>query len=65
MTIDEARDHVGDGVIYYPCGGPAEDGVITSVNDHYVFVRYTGDRHSKATRPADLLLLAVSLRGES
>jgi hypothetical protein len=33
-----------------------EDGVIISVNDTYVFVRYTGDQHSKATRPGDLEL---------
>lgn len=31
-----------------------EDGVITSANDAYVFVRYAGDRGSKATRPEDL-----------
>lgn len=36
-----------------------EDGVITSVNDAYVFVRYTGDAGSKATRPGDLDWLAA------
>lgn len=35
----------------------SEDGVITSVNDTYVFVQYVGDRHSKATRPEDLEFL--------
>lgn len=48
---------VGAGVVYTsPAGG--EDGVITSVNDTYVFVRYRGDFGSKATRPEDLRPLA-------
>jgi hypothetical protein len=53
MTLDEARDHIGKGVVYeaYP-GGPQEDGVVTSVGDQYVFVRFTGDHHSKATHPS-------------
>ena len=31
-----------------------EEGVITSWNDTYIFVRYGGDNHSKATSPRDL-----------
>jgi hypothetical protein len=58
MTLEEAREHIGDGVVYLPCGGPAEDGVITSVNEHYVFARFGTDKASKATRPADLILLS-------
>lgn len=58
MTLDEAREHVGAGVVYLPPGRPREDGVITSVNDRYVFVRYDGDKGSKATTPTDLILLA-------
>lgn len=58
MTLHEAREHVGHKVIY---SGPylAEEGVITSVNDHYVFVRYGSDVHSKATSAAELTLLAA------
>ena len=33
-----------------------ELGVITSVNETYVFVRYGNDINSKATRPEDLKL---------
>lgn len=57
MTLDEARQSIGSGVVFR--GGASsedEDGVITSVNDTYVFVRYGGDQHGKATRPEDLTL---------
>lgn len=59
MTLGEAREHIGDAVVYLPCGGPVEEGVITSVNEHYVFVRYGADKTSKATRQADLILMAT------
>ena len=58
MTIDEARGHIGEGVVYVPGHGEREDGQITSVSDRFVFVRYTGSMHSKATDPADLEPLA-------
>jgi len=61
MTLDEARERIGSGVVYQSRpGAPLEDGEITSVNDTYVFVRYTGDRTSKATSPGALEFLAVS-----
>jgi len=60
MTLDEARRHIGAGVTYRPNRYfRAEDGEITSVSDYYVFVRYVGDRGSKATRPQDLDLLGA------
>lgn len=34
-----------------------EDGVVTSVNDHYVFVRYGAMASSQATDPGDLVSL--------
>lgn len=53
MKINDA--HPGDAVIYRPHpGAPAEDGNITAVNGTYVFVRFVGDRQSKACRPEDL-----------
>jgi len=54
VTLDEARALVGCGVVYTPGHGPREDGVITSVGDRLVFVRYAGDAASKATSPGDL-----------
>lgn len=54
MTLDEARQHIGNAVVYYVDDGLAEQGVITSVNEVYVFVRYGSDMHSKATRAEDL-----------
>lgn len=61
MTLDEAREHIGHGVIYRPYApelDAVEQGEITSVSDSYVFVRYKGDQHAKATAPALLTLLA-------
>ena len=49
---------VGDAVVYRPRGessdGRLERGVVTSVNSHYVFVRYGDDADGRATEPADL-----------
>lgn len=33
MTLDEARANIGNGVVYAPEHGAAEEGTITSVND--------------------------------
>lgn len=57
VTIDAARQHVGRGVVYVPGHGAREDGVITGVSDHYVFVRFADQHpaaHGKACNPADL-----------
>lgn len=56
MTLDEARGHLARHgeqarVVYQPSHGPAEEGVITSVSNQYIFVRYGSDAGSKATRP--------------
>jgi len=60
MTLETARKNIGNSVVYIPfedCGrAQIEHGVITSVNDSYVFVRYGRDINSKATRAEDLLL---------
>lgn len=47
------KEDVGRKVIYDP-GYKTEEGVITSFNDHYVFVRYGSDVQSKATNYSDL-----------
>ena len=65
MTLDEAREHVGDGVAYRPrphrpWADPPEEGTITSANDSYVFVRYGSQQTSAATNPADLELLSAA-----
>jgi hypothetical protein len=62
MTLAEARDLIGKAVIYRPdddgsykpTARRAEQGIVTSVNDVWVFVRYGSDHHSKATAPRDL-----------
>jgi len=55
--IDPQVEDVGRYVVYvgnrYP-GGALERGVITSIGEHYVFVRYGSDVHSKATLRDDL-----------
>lgn len=62
MTLDEARQHIGHGVVYCPAhaADAPEQGIITSVGVKAVFVRYGSDDHSKATRAGDLTLLASS-----
>lgn len=45
-----------DDRVVYTGGHQRESGTVTGVNKFYVFVRYDGDRHSKATMPADLEL---------
>jgi hypothetical protein len=57
MTLDEARAHVGERVLYSTWPGEADEGVITGVNGAYAFVRYGRDTAAKATRPEDLALL--------
>lgn len=58
MTLEEARKNIGRYVTYIPFKGCSKDqlelGVITSVNERFVFVRYGNEINSKATRPEDL-----------
>ena len=58
MTLEEARNRIGEMVVYTPFEGCSKDqleiGYITSVNDKYVFVRYGSRQNSQATRPEDL-----------
>lgn len=64
MTLDEAREHIGDAVIFSTHPGEADGGVITSVNDSYVFVRYVRNGAPQATRPQDLTLMRGGSIGE-
>ena len=53
--IDPTQDDIGRKVIYTGnYGGPLEEGVITSFNDAYVFVRYGAKYGSEATSRSDL-----------
>ncbi len=60
MTLQEAKNNIGRCVVYMPFYGCSKDqyelGVITSVNENYVFVRYSNEINSKATKPEDLIL---------
>lgn len=57
MTLEEARGSIGRWVVYRSPGRIPEHGVIRSVNEAFVFVRYAGDKHAKATQPEDLTLV--------
>jgi hypothetical protein len=63
--IEPTADDIGRAVIYtsnrYP-GGKIEEGVITSFNHWQVFVRYAGEKYSKATSRADLEWAHPTLR---
>lgn len=54
VTTKEAKNSIGRKVVFDRTGLPLEEGVITSANDRFVFVRYGTDIHSKATDPDDL-----------
>lgn len=60
MTLEECKNNIGRMVQYIPFEGCDislyENGVITSVNNKYCFVRYGSDINSKATNPKDLRL---------
>jgi len=60
MTLAQARAAIGHKVRYHPPIAGATDrtevGVISSVNDRYVFVAY-GRGGTQATRPEDLELM--------
>lgn len=58
-AIPARPEHDGEDYLGRPIRIPFEPakvemGVITSVNDTYVFVRYVGRWQSQATRPEDL-----------
>jgi hypothetical protein len=57
MTLTEAREHIGERVVYNPkFGKPKEAGVIHAVSDVVVFVIYDGDLGTKGTYARDLTL---------
>ncbi len=56
MTLDDAREAIGRTAVYERPHCAKEVGVITSVNDTYVFVRYGTSQTSHATSPEDLML---------
>ncbi len=60
MTIDEAREHIGAGVVYDPGHGAREDGTIVRVSEQWVHVRYGHQTITKATPAGQLTLLSVA-----
>lgn len=51
--ITPSNEDIGRKVVYNGHGG-REEGVITSFNEEYIFVRYGEIGHGQATRPEDL-----------
>jgi hypothetical protein len=55
--IEPTKEDIGRAVVYtgnrYP-GGKLEEGVISSFNEHQVFVRYGDSKSGKATSRSDL-----------
>lgn len=60
ITVEEACANIGRAVVYRAghLGAPAEQGIITSANDRYVFVRYGATEHGVATPPDKLEWMA-------
>lgn len=67
-TLTEARSRVGEKVVYraphVSLNEPGEEGVITSVGETFVYVRYGADVTSKAT-PVERLWFIRDGLGES
>jgi hypothetical protein len=62
MTLEEARGHIGDAVVY-DNGSTRWDGTIVRVGQQFVFVRYGHNDVSIAATPPDrLTLLGSSFR---
>lgn len=55
LTLDGARELIGQRVTYCPHPGRLEQGRISSVGTAYVYVKYDGAEYPKATRPWDLV----------
>lgn len=56
LTLELAEQNIGNKVVYDRPYCAKEEGVITSVNHKFVFVRYGSDCNSKATSPEDLII---------
>jgi len=56
MTLDEAREYIGQPVIYERLGDEPRRGMITGVGNVSVFVQYADAQDETATRPSDLQL---------
>ena len=55
LKLSEARQLVGREVVYTEKHTKKKEyGIITSVNDKYVFVKYGNDTIAKATKPQEL-----------
>lgn len=65
MTLDEARKHIGDAVIYDDGHGMRQDGTIVRVGERGVYVRYGHNDTSIALTPeTSLRLLSSSMTRE-
>lgn len=58
MTLDEARGHIGFGVLYCIATDEAQHAVIARVPGSWVFVRCSSDDRTKPAAPEDLALPA-------
>jgi hypothetical protein len=57
MTLDEARERVGEKVLYSSVPGECEVGEIVAAGTKYVHVLYVGQPNTKATPPECLTLM--------
>jgi len=57
ILIKDAKENIGNKVIYTDWLGNKEEGIISSVNHVNVFVKYGGQCTAQATNPSDLTFL--------
>jgi hypothetical protein len=51
MTLDEAREHVGETVVHGFLDKPPEEAVIIKAGDHAVYVRFAGSSEVVTMHP--------------
>jgi Fe2+ or Zn2+ uptake regulation protein len=61
--IKVTKADIGRKVVYRPLHGVQEEGVITSFNGRFVFVRYGNEHTPKATSPDHLSYIAEEPEG--
>jgi hypothetical protein len=64
LTLDKARWSIGRIVVYSVTYAKPKFGVITSVSEDMIFVRFDKDMYAKGCRPGDLILATIWLGQE-
>lgn len=65
MTLEEANNSIGRKVVFEQFGCKKEEGVITSVNDRFIFVRFGNSCQGQACSPSSISLIGGVKNGKN